>query len=140
MKSIFPRTARLGAVLILTVGATPSEAALVSYLSGAATQTSSPVVYNLDPDWDPALGPQPGGFDRHFFQGLNAFSNQAFGSEVATSSASLQTGAVRARCSSSSRSRRFRIASICRRCSQGPSACCSAGWSSVWAKRVRASR
>ena len=69
---------------------TDASAAIVNYLSGAATQTDSPIVYfNTPPETTP-------GFQRQFFEGYNAFSSQAYSGQVAQASASLASGTLRA--------------------------------------------
>lgn len=86
------RHARL-AVAAGAVGAILSQgasAALLNYLSGAATQTDSPIVYLNTP---PLELP---GFQRQFYEGYNAFSTQAYNGAVTTASASLASGTLRA--------------------------------------------
>jgi PEP-CTERM motif len=86
-----PSTVAAAVIAILaSAQSTDASAAVVNYLSGAATQTFSPVVYfNTPPETTP-------GFQRQFFEGYNAFSSQAYNGAVTQASASLASGTLRA--------------------------------------------
>ncbi len=85
------------AAAVLAACAVGVSAAPVDYLSGAATQTSSPAVL-------PTVPVLPGfsGFERYFGRTFSASSSQTFGAEHASASASLQNGTLRVATSFSS--------------------------------------
>lgn len=90
-RTVSSRTSVPTALALTSVlAAHPADAALLSYLSGALTQVDSPIVYfNTPPNPTPGVQSQ-------FFQGNAAFSSQAFAGQVASASASIQSGTLRA--------------------------------------------
>lgn len=80
----------LGPSIALASAAGTTHAATIQYLSGVATQTSSPAVLPTVPDLPGATG-----FERSFAQQMAASSSQIHGAESASASASLQTGTLR---------------------------------------------
>jgi hypothetical protein len=87
----FPKPLLLGAAAaVIGASASTANAAIVDYLSGAATQTDSPIVYfNTPPETTP-------GFQRQFFEGYSAFSQQAYQGATTLASAALGSGTLRA--------------------------------------------